>query len=72
MRFVPVKTAEQQAALMMVGVRDRLIQQSHAAVERHSRLCGRFWALPPPRVRAHLVPLLERHPSRREPADRSS
>jgi transposase len=25
MRFVPVKTAEQQAALMMVGLRDRLI-----------------------------------------------
>ena len=25
MRFVPVKTAEQQAALMLVGVRDRLI-----------------------------------------------
>jgi hypothetical protein len=23
MRFVPVKTAEQQAALMLVGVRDR-------------------------------------------------
>jgi transposase len=27
MRFVPVKTAEQQAALMLVGVRDRLIRQ---------------------------------------------
>jgi transposase len=26
MRFVPVKTAEQQAALMMIGVRDRLIR----------------------------------------------
>ena len=26
MRFVPVKTAEQQAALMLVGVRDRLIR----------------------------------------------
>ena len=26
MRFVPVKTAEQQAALMMVGLRDRLIE----------------------------------------------
>jgi transposase len=26
MRFVPVKTAEQQAALMMVGLRDRLIR----------------------------------------------
>ncbi len=27
MRFVPVKTPEQQAALMLVGVRDRLIRQ---------------------------------------------
>jgi transposase len=26
MRFVPVKTAEQQAALMLIGVRDRLIR----------------------------------------------
>src|SRR5256714_12253819 len=26
MRFVPVKTAEQQAALMLVGLRDRLIR----------------------------------------------
>src|SRR3954453_8346783 len=26
MRFVPVKTAEQQAALMMIGLRDRLIR----------------------------------------------
>jgi transposase len=26
MRFVPVKTAEQQAALLLVGVRDRLIR----------------------------------------------
>jgi transposase len=26
MRFVPVKSAEQQAALMLVGVRDRLIR----------------------------------------------
>lgn len=26
MRFVPVKTADQQAALMLVGVRERLIR----------------------------------------------
>ncbi len=26
MRFVPIKTAEQQAALMLVGLRDRLIR----------------------------------------------
>jgi transposase len=30
MRFVPVKTAEQQAALMLVGLRDRLVR-SYAA-----------------------------------------
>ena len=29
MRFVPVKTAEQQAALMLVGVRDRLARIIH-------------------------------------------
>jgi transposase len=40
MRFVPVKTAEQQAALMMVGLREA-DPQSYAAVERHPRLCGR-------------------------------
>jgi transposase len=27
MRFVPVKTAEQQAALMLVGLRERLIRK---------------------------------------------
>ena len=26
MRFVPIRTAEQQAALMLVGLRDRLIR----------------------------------------------
>ena len=40
MRFVPVKTAEQQAALMLVGVRERLIRKSHPARQRHPGLCG--------------------------------
>ena len=31
MRFVPVKTAEQQAALMLVGMRERLVAPAHAA-----------------------------------------
>ena len=31
MRFVPVKTAEQQAALMLVGLRERLITQPDPA-----------------------------------------
>ena len=38
MRFVPVKTAERQAALMLVRLRDRLISQSHAIGQRHPRL----------------------------------
>jgi transposase len=41
MRFVPVKTAEQQPALMMVGLRDRLNPQLHTTIERHPRRCGR-------------------------------
>ena len=39
MRFVPVKTAEQQAALMLVGVRDRLIRNRTQTGQRHPRLC---------------------------------
>jgi transposase len=59
MRFVPVKTADQQAALMLVGVRDRLIRnrtqlantiRGHAAEFGHTAAKGI----------AHLVPLLER------------
>ena len=40
MRFVPVKTAEQQAALMLVRSAH---PQPHAAFECHSRLCHRVW-----------------------------
>jgi transposase len=59
MRFVPVKTAEQQAALMLIGVRDRLIRnrtqlanatRGNAAEFGHTAAKGM----------AHLVPLLER------------
>jgi transposase len=32
MRFVPVKTAEQQGALMLVGLRDRLIRNRAASL----------------------------------------
>ena len=45
MRFVPVKTAEQQAALMLVGMRERLIGRRTQLEQRDPRLCGR--------VRAH-------------------
>ena len=45
MCFVPVKTPEQQAALMLVGVRDRLIRQrTQLAPKRGPRLRGRVWA----------------------------
>jgi transposase len=40
MRFVPVKTAEQQAALMLVRSAH---PQPRAAFECHSRLCHRVW-----------------------------
>src|SRR5215213_6263829 len=59
MRFVPVKTAEQQAALMLVGVRDRLIRtrtQLVNAIRGHAAEFGLTAAT----GRAHLVPLLER------------
>ena len=59
MRFVPVKTAEQQAGLMMVGVRDRLIRnrtQLANAIRGHAAEFG----LTAARGMAHLVPLLDR------------
>ena len=59
MRFVPVKTAEQQAALMMVGLRDRLIRnctQLSNAIRGYAAEFG-FSAA---KGKAHLVPLLER------------
>ena len=37
MRFVPVKTAERQAALMLVGLRDRLIRNRPASCAAASR-----------------------------------
>ena len=59
MRFVPVKTAEQQAALMLVGVRDRFIRsrtQLANAIRGHAAEFGTTAA----RGTAHLIPLLER------------
>ena len=59
MRFVPVKTAEQQAALMMVGLRDRLIRnctQLSNAIRGYAAEFG-FSAA---KGKVHLVPLLER------------
>jgi transposase len=59
MRFVPVKTAEQQAALMMVGLRDRLIRnrtQLSNAIRGYAAEFG-FTAA---RGMAHIDPLLYR------------
>jgi len=59
MRFVPVKTAEQQAALMLTSVRDRLIRnrtQLANAIRGHAAEFG----LTAAKGMAHLAPLLER------------
>jgi transposase len=59
MRFVPVKTAEQQAALMLVGVRDRLVRnrtQLANAIRGHAAEFG----LTAAKGMSHLDPLLER------------
>ena len=57
MRFVPAKTAEQQAALMVVGVRDRLIRNRtqlanaiRGHVEPEVRRTRPSSASPPPRA----------------------
>ena len=59
MRFVPVKTAEQQAALMLVGVRDRLIRNRTQLVNTIRGYAAEF-GLSAAKGMAHLVPLLER------------
>ncbi len=59
MRFVPVKTAEQQAALKLVGLRDRLIRnctQLSNAIRGYAAEFG----LTAAKGMAHLDPLLER------------
>jgi transposase len=59
MRFVPVKTAEQQAALMLVGVRDRLIRNRTQLTNAIRGYAGEFGCTAA-RGKAHLAPLLER------------
>ena len=59
MRFVPVKTVEQQAALMLVGVRDRLIRTRTQLANAIRGYAAEF-GLSAARGTAHLVPLLER------------
>ena len=59
MRFVPVKTAEQQAALMLVGIRDRLIRNRTQLANAIRGYAAEF-GLTAARGTAHLVPLLAR------------
>ena len=59
MRFVPVKTAEQQAALMLVGARDRLIRNRTQLANAIRGYAAEF-GLTAAKGMAHLVPLLER------------
>src|SRR6516165_7715417 len=59
MRFVPVKTAEQQAAVMLVGVRDRLIRNRTQLANAIRGYAAEF-GLTAAKGMAHLDPLLER------------
>ena len=59
MRFVPVKTAEQQAALMLVGVRDRLIR-NRTQLSNAIRGYAAEFGLTAAKGLAYLVPLLDR------------
>jgi transposase len=59
MRFVPIKTAEQQAALMLAGVRDRLIRNRTQLANAIRGYAAEF-GLTAAKGMAHLVPLLER------------
>jgi transposase len=59
MRFVSVKTVEQQAALMLVGLRDRLIR-NRTQLSNAIRGYAAEFGLTAAKGMAHLVPLLER------------
>src|SRR5271167_1879231 len=59
MRFVPVKTAEQQAALMLVGLRDRLIRNRTQLANAIRGYAAEF-GLTAAKGIVHLAPLLDR------------
>jgi transposase len=59
MRFVPVKTRERQAALMLVGIRDRLIR-NRTQLSNAIRGYAAEFGLTAATGMAHLEPLLER------------
>src|SRR6202047_3240187 len=57
MRFVPVKTTEQQAALMMVGLGGRLVR-NRTQLSNAIRGYAAEFGLTAPQGKAHLVPVL--------------
>jgi transposase len=59
MRFVPVKTAERQAALMLIGLRDRLIR-NRTQLSNAIRGYATEFGLTTAKGMAHLEPLIER------------
>jgi len=59
MRFVPVKTAEQQAALMLIGLRDRLVR-NRTQLSNAIRGYAAEFGLTAAKGEAHLNPLLVR------------
>lgn len=59
MRFVPVKTAEQQAALMLIGLRDRLIRNRTQLANAIRGYAAEF-GLTAARGMCKIEPLLER------------
>lgn len=59
MRFVPVKTAEQQAVLMLMGVRDRLIRNQTQLANAIRGYAAEF-GLTAAKGIDHLAPLLDR------------
>jgi transposase len=62
MRFALVKTAEQQAALMLVGAQDRLIR-NRTRLANSIRSYAAEFGLTAAKGMAHLAPLLERIPA---------
>ena len=59
MRFVPVKTQEEQAALMLVGVRERLVRTCTQVSNAIRGFAAEFGHIAPT-GKTHLTPLLER------------
>ena len=59
MRFVPVKTAEQQAALMLMGLRDQLVA-NRTQLSNAIRGYATEFGVTAAKGKAHLEPLLER------------